>query len=160
MSWQLLRNEAPEHAERVWASLSAQQHTILATLRADGSPRVTGMELDYFEDGLYFGSMPGSWKGRDLERDPRFSLHNGSTPETESTVGDSRISGTARRVLDQAVLQRFGAWMRAEMDFEPPGGFELFGTELTEAVLMRIAGEQLVFDVWRPGRGVRQLRRG
>lgn len=159
MSWRRLCAEVPEHAERVRASLCAQRHTILATLRADGSPRVSGMELDFFEGQLYFGCMRNAWKGRDLDRDPRFALHNCSTLETESSIGDSRLSGTAYRVTDQALLDRFATFLREEMDFEPPGGFELFSTELSEAVLISLEGEEMVFDTWKPGAGVRQARR-
>ncbi|WP_020496892.1 pyridoxamine 5'-phosphate oxidase family protein [Sciscionella marina] len=159
MSWSILRAQAPEHAERIENALTAQQHTILATVRADGSPRVSGMELDFFEGELYFGSMPGAWKGRDLDRDPRFALHNCSTLEGEMTIGDAKIAGTARRITDSAVLDRFAAWLREEQEFDPSTGFDLFGTELTEAVLIRVVGDELVFDIWKPGEGVRQTQR-
>jgi hypothetical protein len=50
----------------------------LATVRADGSPRISGLEAKFIEEDLLFGSMPGSRKGADLLRDPRFALHSGS----------------------------------------------------------------------------------
>ena len=48
---------APELAARARALFEAQKHLTIATLRRDGSPRISGIEC-VFEDGeLWFGSM-------------------------------------------------------------------------------------------------------
>jgi len=59
------------------------RYKTIATLRADGSPRISGIEVA-FEDGeLAFGSMPDARKGADLGRDPRFALHSATIDPVE-----------------------------------------------------------------------------
>ena len=83
-SWQDVEREEPAFATRVRALFDAGRHKTLATLRADGSPRISGIETDFEGGELTFGSMPGARKGADLVRDPRFALHS---PDRRPTCG-------------------------------------------------------------------------
>jgi hypothetical protein len=61
-AWQEVEQAAPEFARRVRTLFDAHRHKTLATVRADGSPRISGIEA-VFEDGeLFFGSMPNARK--------------------------------------------------------------------------------------------------
>lgn len=92
-AWQEVEQAAPEFAQRVRELFDAHRHKTIATLRADGSPRISGIET-VFEDGeLVFGSMPNARKAADLHRDPRFALHSATVDPIEG----SRRSGRARR---------------------------------------------------------------
>ena len=51
----------------------AGRHKTIATLRADGSPRISGIECEFTNGDLRFGSMAAARKGADLKRDPRFA---------------------------------------------------------------------------------------
>src|SRR5260370_17362892 len=89
----------PEFAQRVRGSFDRHRHKTIATLRADGSPRISGIEVA-FEDGeLAFGSMPNARKGADLGRDPRFALHSATIDPVEGAEaqwpGEANISGPA-----------------------------------------------------------------
>jgi hypothetical protein len=54
-AWQDVERAVPEFARRVQALFDAHRHKTIATLRADGSPRISGIEA-VFEDGeLVFG---------------------------------------------------------------------------------------------------------
>src|SRR5882757_2547059 len=87
-SWQDVDRSAPEFAGRVRALFDAHKHKTIATLRADGSPRISGIEA-VFEDGeLAFGSMPRARKGVDLRRDARFALHSATVDPTEGKDSD------------------------------------------------------------------------
>src|SRR6201996_7037145 len=99
-SWGEIERLAPELARQARALLAAHVHKTLATLRADGSPRISGLEAKFIDDELWFGSMPGSRKGSDLVRDPRFALHSGSIdpPDWE---GDAKVAGLAEEVTDR-----------------------------------------------------------
>ncbi len=55
--------------------MDAGRHKTIATLRADGSPRISGIECEFADGELRFGSMARARKGVDLRRDPRFALH-------------------------------------------------------------------------------------
>ena len=58
--------------------LDAHKHKTMATLRKDGSPRISGTEVEFSDGELWLGSMPNALKAKDLLRDPRFAIHNGS----------------------------------------------------------------------------------
>src|SRR5947209_4640503 len=97
--WQDLEQVEPEFAQRVRALFDAHRHKTMATVRADGSPRISGIEV-VFEDGeLAFGSMPRARKGADLRRDPRFALHSATVDPVEGSEaewpGEAKVSGRA-----------------------------------------------------------------
>lgn len=80
-SWSAFAAEAPGLAAIVRARLDGHPYKLLATLRRDGSPRVSGIEVEFLADGeLRAGSMPDSGKVHDLDRDGRFCLHNTPAP--------------------------------------------------------------------------------
>ena len=76
--WSEVEQEAPELVATARGFLDAGVHKTLATLRGDGSPRISGTELEFRDGDAWLGSMPGARKARDLQRDPRFSLHSAS----------------------------------------------------------------------------------
>src|SRR5579885_2078348 len=98
-NWHEVEQAEPAFAERVRALFDARRHKTIATLRADGSPRISGIEAA-FEDGeLVFGSMANSRKGADLRRDPRFALHSATIDPVEGAAaewpGEAKIAGRA-----------------------------------------------------------------
>lgn len=153
-NWGAFAAAEPELAQTVEARFGAFTHHILATLRRDGSPRTTGLEVRFVNGELWLGMMPGSRKALDLRRDPRFSLQANPGPGTEMGGGDVRVSGRAVEVDDPAVKAAYGE------EVEPPEPFHLFRTELTEVVRTYVEDDTyLVVQVWKPGEPVRTLRR-
>ena len=108
-NWRVIEEAAPELAARARATLDAHKHKVLATLRRDGSPRISGIEAT-FEDGeLWLGMMAGSRKALDLRRDPRLALHSASVDPPDdptSWPGDAKLAGRAVEVDDPALLRR------------------------------------------------------
>src|SRR3954447_19869517 len=99
--WSEFEAAAPELAARVQVLFEAQKHLTIATLRRDGSPRISGIEC-VIEDGeLWFGSMGGAVKALDLRRDQRFALHCGTGDsalwegDPGRWPGDAKLSGRA-----------------------------------------------------------------
>ena len=74
-SWQRLQREAPDFAQRVRDRFDAGTNKTLATLRADGSPRISGTELSFADGRITLGMMPHSRKLADVLRDPRVAIH-------------------------------------------------------------------------------------
>jgi len=157
-SWSEVEAAAPELAARVRATLDAHRHKVLATLRADGSPRVSGIEATFADGELWLGMMPGSRKALDLRRDPRLAVHSASVdpPEEDPSAwtGDAKVAGRAVEVDDPALLERLGAG-------EGGGGAHLFRVDLTEVVHTRVGepADHLMIEVWREDSGLRRLRR-
>ncbi|MFF8790471.1 pyridoxamine 5'-phosphate oxidase family protein [Streptomyces sp. NPDC015125] len=143
----------PEFAGRVRERFGAYRHHVLATLRKDGGPRLTGLEADFRHGELWLGMMVGSRKVFDLRRDPRFSLHANPGPGTDLSAGDVRVSGRAVEVTDPGLVARYAAAVK------PPEPFHLFRAELTEAVHTSVEDPYVVLESWVPGRPLRTIRR-
>src|SRR5438270_8305973 len=98
-AWRQIEEAEPDFAARVRRLFDAGRHKTIATLRADGSPRISGIECEFADGELRFGSMTGARKGADLRRDPRFALHGPTFhPETGKEgewPGEAKISGRA-----------------------------------------------------------------
>jgi hypothetical protein len=154
VSWQEFEQEAPELATAVHARLTATLHAVLGTLRADGAPRLTGLEAPIRDGELWLAMMPDSRKADDLRRDPRFSLH--SAPDVSMVDGDAKVGGRAVLVEDEPTRRRFAGALPQE---PPEGGFTLFRADLTDASLARVEGDFMVIDLWHPGAPPRQVRR-
>jgi hypothetical protein len=153
-NWATFTAAEPDLAATVEERFGAFTHHVLATLRKDGSPRTTGIEVRFLEGELWLGMMPDSLKALDLRRDPRFALQANPGAGTEMGGGDVRVAGRAVEVTDAGVK---GAYRE---EVEPPEPFHLFRTELTEVVRTYVEDEKyLVVQVWKPGEPVRTLRR-
>ncbi|WP_432933333.1 pyridoxamine 5'-phosphate oxidase family protein [Microbispora sp. CA-135349] len=159
--WREVAESAPEFAGWIRALFESHKHKTIATLRKDGSPRVSGIEAYIIGDDLWFGSMPGALKARDLRRDPRFALHGPpvllGAGDPAGAAGDTKLSGYAVEVTDRDRI----APMLAARGFGP-GDFSeshFFTADIREVVLTRIEGTAMVMDLWRPGQGLRRLER-
>ena len=75
-------------------------HKTLATLRRDGSPRISGTEVIFAEGELWLGSMWQAVKALDLRRDPRFALHSGSE-DPPGWAGDAKVAGRVEEIEDE-----------------------------------------------------------
>ncbi|MGC9495414.1 pyridoxamine 5'-phosphate oxidase family protein [Streptomyces sp. WG7] len=151
--WADFATAEPALAAIVEARFGAYTHHTLATLRRDGSPRTSGLEVRFLGGELWLGMMPGSLKALDLRRDPRFALQANPGDGTGMGGGDVRIGGRAVEVED---AEARAAYVK---EVEPPEPFHLFRTELTEVVRTCVEGDCLVVQVWQPGEPLRTVRR-
>jgi hypothetical protein len=148
-TWRDLEQAEPEFAGRVRALFDAGRHKTIATLRADGSPRISGIEAAFDDGELTFGSMPRARKGADLRRDPRFALHSATVDPVDGAEaqwpGEAKVSGRAVHVgplTDGPPVDRF----RADLD-------EVVHTHLDDEATM------LVVEWWTPQAGLRRVER-
>jgi hypothetical protein len=143
-TWGEFAAEQPGLAASIRERFDVRKHKTLATLRSDGSPRISGIEVEFAEEQLWLGMMPGSVKLADIERDPRVALHSPTEDPTESGswAGEAKVAG---RVVEVA---RGSESARLAID-------------LTEAVLTYLGqkGDRLVIASWHPGRGVKVVER-
>lgn len=153
-NWAAFSSAEPEFAALVEKRFGAFTHHVLATLRKDGSPRTTGLEVTFRAGELWLGMMPDSLKALDLRRDPRFALQANPGEGQSMGGGDVRISGRAFEVDDPAQKAAYGE------EVEPPEPFHLFRTELTEVVRTYVEDDKyLVLQIWKPGEPVRLVKR-
>jgi Pyridoxamine 5'-phosphate oxidase len=148
-AWQAVAEAAPEFAEQVRALFDAHRHKTIATVRADGSPRISGIEAVFENGELAFGSMPNSRKGADLRRDPRFALHSATVDPIEGSEaewpGEAKISGRA---------------IAAGPITGGPSG-ESFRADITEVVHTHLneKATMLVVEWWTPTGGLKRIER-
>ncbi|TDE00500.1 pyridoxamine 5'-phosphate oxidase family protein [Jiangella asiatica] len=154
-TWKQFHDEAPELARTARARFEATKHHVLATLRADGTPRVSGTEVDFDGDHLTLGSMLGAVKARDLQRDSRFAIH-ANPGDGSMEAPDVKVSGRAVEVDEQG----FAAY-RAGRDDLPGEPFHLFRLEIDDVVLAGLNETRtgMLIRLWRPGEPVRTFTR-
>ena len=145
VSWNDVRNDAPDFASRVEPALTRNKHMTMATLRAGGAPRISGTELEVADGELWLGSMLNARKALDLLRDPRVAIHGPTADppdDPKGWVGEAKVAGRAIEVPTDGASHRF------RIDVE-----EVVFTHLNEA------GDRLVIESWHPARGHQRRER-
>ena len=144
VSWRDLEAAAPELARLGRARLDAARVALLATVRADGTPRISPVEPYLSGDQLLFGAMPWSAKVRDLKRSPRCTLHSAVTGP-DAGEGELKLYGRAVEA-DEQVREacRDGWWTGRPRD---------------AAVVLALAIEEAVFVGWELDRGRMRISR-
>jgi hypothetical protein len=152
-SWSEVEAEATELAALARGYLDLNAHKVLATLRRDGSPRVSGTETRFDGGELWLGSMPGALKARDLQRDPRFALHCGPLDPGAGWTGDAKLAGLAVEVTDSDA--------RAAVLGKGFGDSHLFRADIRELSVVQVGEprDHLVIQAWHAGRGVSRSER-
>jgi hypothetical protein len=145
-TWSDFERAQPEFAARVRGLMTSRKHLTMATLRADGSPRISGTEVEFAEGQLRIGSMARAVKALDLRRDGRVAIHGPTNDpparRPASWKGEAKVSGTAREV-------------------DSGGDAHRFVIDVREAVITRLneAGDRLVVESWTAELGYRKLER-
>jgi Pyridoxamine 5'-phosphate oxidase len=153
-SWSDFEQAAPAFAQQVRERLDAHKHKTIATLRRDGSPRISGTEAAFADGELWIGSMWQARKAHDLQRDGRYALHSGSD-EPDVWAGDAKVAGVAEEITDPERVRAING-QAAEN-----GPSHLFRLDVREVSAVRLSDDrkELVIEVWTPEHGVRTLQR-
>lgn len=101
MSWRVLEDAAPALAA-FGAERLHDQVAYLATLQADGAPRLHPVRPVVTGGHLFVFMEATSPKVRDLARDGRYALHGTATSEQPWDLREFALEGVARRVDDPA----------------------------------------------------------
>jgi hypothetical protein len=150
----VVEEQEPAFAERVQRLFDAGRHKTVATLRADGSPRISGIECAFGDGEVTFGSMPGARKAADLLRDPRFALHG---PTFHPVEGQEKDWPGEAKIAGRAVPA--GPVAGGDSGDAPEG--DLFRADITEVVITHLDPEatKLVVESWTPERGLQVVER-
>lgn len=148
--WHEIESEAAEFAARVKERFEAGTNKTLATLRRDGSPRISGSEAAFQDGELTFGMMPGSVKLQDVRRDPRIAMHSPTIEPPgapQDWPGDAKVAGVAVEIP-------------ASPD-SPVADAGHFRIDITEVTLTYVGDppDHLVIESWHAGRGHRRQTR-
>lgn len=143
-TWAEFEAAEPDFASRVRTLMASRKHLTMATLRRDGSPRISGTEIEFAGGQLQVGSMPGAVKVLDLRRDARVAIHGPTEDppagERAGWKGEAKVAGVAIEVDSGSDARRFVL-------------------DIREAVITRLneAGNRLVVESWVASRGYRRI---
>ena len=157
-TWQEVTIAAPDIAALTQERIEATGLGLLATIRRDGFPRISGIEPTFGAGEVWLGMMLDSLKARDLQRDPRCTLHN-ATVDKDVKDGDVKITGRAVEVLDDATRTAFRDDVKARTGYDPGTDFHLFRLDVTEVSTLRPGGDHLVIESWREGETPKRVKR-
>ena len=144
-TWSEFESAAPELAAVVRDRLDAHKHKTIATLRRDGSPRISGTELKFDAGEITFGSMGGSMKLLDIRRDPRIAIHSPTLEpppdHPEQWPGDAKLAGTAVEM--------------PRPEGNPYGDAGYYRVDIREVSLTYVGdpADHLVIESWHADRG-------
>jgi len=161
-SWSDIERDASAFADDVKERFDADKHKFLATLRANGAPRISGIETFVSHGEIWLGMMTDSRKALDLRRDPRFALHSASTAppgDPSAWVGDAKLAGVAVEVIDPVERARgLGAMGDAGEAFPEAHVFRL---DIREVVHTQVGdpADHLLIRFWNEHDGLREIRR-
>jgi hypothetical protein len=146
--WVDVCGDVPEFAARVQAAFERNRHMTLATVRRDGSPRISGTEIRFDDGEVFVGMMPRSRKALDLLRDPRIAIHGPTADppdENREWIGETKLAGRGVAVPN----------------VDPHDDSHTFRIDVDEVVLTHLndAGDRLVIESWHPGRGIEVVER-
>lgn len=154
VTWSDFGQAEPGLAAAVRERFESHRHAVMATLRRDGAPRLSGMEAPIRDGHLWLAMDTVSRKTDDLRRDPRFSIH--SAPDGEDlSLGDARVEGRALPAPDED-MALFVEGHRFPID--DPSTMALFTADITRVVLARVEDRALVVTAWTPHGGLAKAR--
>jgi Pyridoxamine 5''-phosphate oxidase. len=160
MRWAQLETDQPRLAEIGRRRLLDPGVVLVATIRRDGTPRISPVEPLVLDGELWLTLMWHSTKATDLVRDPRILLHSVITSR-DGGAGEYKVRGSARPETDEAVQRRHADAVAEQLGWRPaPGRFHLFAVDFEQVSYLRYVdetGDQFV-AMWPPAREF--VRRG
>jgi hypothetical protein len=160
MDWSELADAQPRLAALGRERLLDRGVVLVATIRSDGTPRISPVEPLVLDGVLWLSMLWGSAKAADLRRDPRILVHSVITGQ-DGGEGEFKIRGRALAEHDAGVQRRYAAAVATALGWNPePGRFHLFAVDIEQVTFIRYdeaTGDQHV-AIWPPPREF--IRRG
>jgi hypothetical protein len=143
MTWHALEKAAPSVAAYAQERLAGRV-AYLATVQADGGPRVHPVTPIIGAGRLFIFMEPTSPKGRDLQRDGRYALHCG-VEDNSGGAGEVLVRG--RGVLVETPELRSAAV--ASSSYQPNDRYILFELLVEQVDVTIYQAEGLRRERWR-----------
>ena len=148
MTWEEFKRQEPELAALGEERFQRTGLALLATLRKNGWPRVSPVELMFFEGNIHLGMMWRSRKALDLRRDPKCTLHS-PVSNRDGTEGDFKVYGRAVEIPDLDHRRRYADAAYIQMGFRPEEPeFHLFSIDVESVSFVQIQDDAMHHRVW------------
>lgn len=150
----------PEIATPIRDRLMSTSLAIVGTIRSDGSPRLSPIEVTFYGGGLYMGMMPGSLKCIDARRDPRVCV---LTPvaDKDDLAGEGKLFGMLQEVTEDAARIDVLRHAVEGLDIDPAlfGDSPVFEVLVDAAAWQHASDDTFVTLSWNADDGVRLRHR-
>ena len=157
VSWRELEERAPEVARPGRELIDRFGFGLLGTIRRDGTPRISPVETHIVGDELMLVMIAGTWKARDVVRDPRVVL-NSPVLDPADPVAELKVRG---RVVSVGQEQQEGTAEAIERKsgWRPRTDWHFFRLELDDAAHIAWDAGNMTMHRWTPDRGVERVER-
>ena len=149
MPWQDFKQAAPELAALGEELFERTGLVLLGSLRKEGFPRISPVEILFDGGHLYLGMMWRSRKALDLLRDPRCTLHS-ATSHRDGSQGDFKVYGRAVEIHDLEMRRHYGEALFLKIGMNPEGSeYHLFSIDVESVALVEFKDEKMTNRVWK-----------
>lgn len=149
MIWEEFKANAPEIATLGEERFNRTGLVLLATLRKNGWPRISPVEVLITDGQLYLGMMWRSRKALDLLRDPRCTVHS-TVSDRAGTEGEFKVYGHAVDVQDVEARRRYGDALYEKIQVRlEESEYHLFAVDIQSAAFVIIRNEEMVHQEWK-----------
>jgi hypothetical protein len=139
-TWAEFEQAAPELAAAARERIEEHGFMLLGTIRRDGTPRISAVEVRLVRGELAMCLIRGSTKARDVGRDPRVVLHspmlNADDPNSEL-----KLRGRLAPAADEALRAAAALWT-------PPPDFDVFVLDVDSAALVQWSKGEMSRQRW------------
>ncbi|MFC9994951.1 pyridoxamine 5'-phosphate oxidase family protein [Nocardia sp. NPDC127526] len=158
MDWAEFERAAPDLAAQVGAAFGRFGFGLAGTIRRDGTPRVSPVEIHFVRGRLMLAVIAETRKARDLARDPRILIRtpvtDAATPESEST-----LRGRVRPAADPAQRAATAAAIETRSGWRPQESWRFFAVDLEAVSHVEWHGDEMRLTRWDTTRGLRPAER-
>ena len=156
--WADLEAAAPELAARGRELIDRFRFVYIATLRRDGSPRISAVEARIAGGELAMSMIPGTLKARDLLRDPRLAV-NVPLEHPDDPNAEFKLRGRALEVRDTELKEAVAAAIESTSGWRPPLDWHFVTVDIAQAAFIAWTEGVMRMSRWSPDEGVREVER-
>ena len=148
MIWEEFKANAPEIAALGEERFNRTDLVLLATLRKNGWPRISPVEVIIVDGHLFLGMMWRSMKALDLQRDPRCTVHS-TVSNKDGSEGEVKLYGNALEIHSLDLRSRFCDAVFAKIGWRPEEPeFHLFSIDIETAAYVGFEFEEKIHKIW------------
>jgi hypothetical protein len=145
-TWAEFEQAAPELAAIGRERIERHGFMLLGTIRRDGTPRISPVEVRRVAGQLAMNLVRGSTKERDVRRDPRILLHD-PVLSSDDPAEEFKLRGRAVEIEDEALRAAVKLW-------DPPPEFDAFSVDVESAAFVAWSQGEMTVTRWSCERGL------
>jgi hypothetical protein len=139
-TWAEFEQAAPELAAGARDRIEEHGFMLLGTIRRDGTPRISPVEVRIVSGELALCLLPGSTKARDVGRDSRVLLHS-PVLSSDDPNSELKLRGRLVEVSEPSFVEAASLWT-------PPPALAVFVLRLESAALVEWSKGEKTISCW------------